>query len=492
MKRFLSRQCPHGSAVGAVHILWLLAAVGAALFGCRNPTVVEYEPYASPQQVEPNDPLYVNQWHYRQINMPGAWGILADPDLGGAFSRVMVAVIDDGIRDVVDLQVNLFLNTSDADGGWDFYDDDPDPTDPSVSFTHGTHVSGSIAAAVDNSIGVAGIGWDRIEVLPVRALGDIEANNTTDKLNQALYYVSQSSDGAVTPPSKRSVVVNLSLGGLRADQAMYEAIQYAVDKGITVVAAAGNDSGGLRYPAAFDNTIAVSATTAERRLAWYSNRGPGVDFAAPGGDEDSGVLSTVEGGYAESYGTSMAAPHVSGVVGLLYSYAPGLTQDAVYAILANTAQDLGTPGHDEEYGHGLIDAEAALEYLINAGLDYPVRPMTEDGGNGGAVSALAAQGAGMNRGRRPARRQGAVMPAAGEEYARDSVIVRLTATADRRPGAARSLAAGIGARGVRHLGGALYRIDLPPGGGLEAALRALGTHAEVEYVQPNYRYEIIR
>ncbi|MFP4566857.1 MAG: S8 family serine peptidase, partial [Spirochaetaceae bacterium] len=204
-------------------------------------------------------------------------------------------------------------------------------------------------------------------------------------------------------------------------------------------------------------------------------------------------------------GTSMAAPHVAGVVGLLYSYAPNLNQDAVYAILADTAKDLGEPGHDEQFGHGLIDAEAALEYLINAGRDYPVQPRSLGGNAGGgdgtggggissaAVSSLAADGAGRNRGKRPTQRHGAILPEAGAELDETSIIVKLTDRADAARGvaAARSLADGIGAAGASPIGGRLYRIDLRGGGGVEAAIRTLGTHEDVEYAQPNYRYSLI-
>jgi subtilisin family serine protease len=290
-------------------------------------------------------------------------------------------------------------------------------------------------------------------------------------------------------------------------------------------------------PASYDNTIAVSATAVDDTLAYYSTTGQEVSFAAPGGSfyDDSngdgipegavlslgpengtdGQLDTVDGkvagfeldeslqsgdGYWYRQGTSMATPHVAGVVGLLYSYAPNLNQDAVYAILANTAKDLGDPGHDEEFGHGLIDAEAALEYLINAGRDYPVQPRTLGGGGGSgdgisraAVSSLAADGAGRNRGKRPSQRRGAILPEAGAELDATSIIVKLTERAEARRGvaAARSLAAGVDAAGAARIGGRLYRIDLRSGHGVEAAIRALGTHEDVEYVQPNYRYRLI-
>jgi subtilisin family serine protease len=498
------------------------------LAGCRNPTVVEYEPYESPGKVEPGDanPADVDshyhlQWHLQSIRMPGAWGILQDPSLQSSFDSVTVAVLDNGIRpdtDISDIYANLFIDGTSPDGGYDFFGDDDDPREVASADSHGSHVAGTIAAETGSGSGVAGIGWNRLTVMPVRALGPSSGN--TGDLADAIYYSAQSPDGGVAPPSRRSSVINLSLGGGASDMVLYDAIDYAVGQGITVVAAAGNDGGSVIYPAAFDNTIAVSATDINDELSYYSNRGTAVDFSAPGGDTrvdknsdgyPDGVLSTIgtdsmtesyepQDGFGFYQGTSMATPHVSGVVGLLYSYAPGLNQDAVYAVLANTAKDLGEPGHDEKFGHGLIDAEAALEYLINAGRDYPVQPRTLGGGgsssgevSAAAVSSLAAEGAGRSRGRKPPQRRGAILPEAGAELEPGSVIVKLTEDAHGRRGAAaaRSLADGVGGTAVRAVGGRLYRLGLPAGTAVEDAIRALGTHGDVEYAQPNYRYRII-
>ena len=511
----------------------LAAASGLLLLvlaGCRNPTVVEYEPYESPGRIEPGypdapdeDTHYHLQWHLRTIRMPGAWAILKDPSMQGLFDAVTIAVLDNGIRpaaDISDIYGNLFVNGASTDGGYDFFDDDTDPREDVSSDAHGSHVAGTISAETNNGGGVSGIGWDTLTVMPVRALGANDGN--TADLTDAIYYSAQSSDGGVAPPSRRSSVINMSLGGGAPDMVLYDAIDHAVSQGITVVAAAGNDGGSVIYPAAFDNTVAVSATDINDELSYYSNRGPAVDFSAPGGDNrvdrnsdgyPDGVLSTidtdsavewyeVEDGFAFYQGTSMATPHVSGVVGLLYSYAPNLTQDAVYAILANTAKDLGEPGHDEQFGHGLIDAQAALEYLINAGRDYPVQPRTLGGGGGdargggissAAVSSLAVEGAGRNRGRRPTQRRGAILPEAGAALDTTSIIIKLTERAEDRRGlaAARSLADGIGAEGAVPIGGRLYRVDLQGAGNVEASIRALGTHEDIEYAQPNYRYSLI-
>ncbi|NBF39969.1 MAG: S8 family serine peptidase [Spirochaetes bacterium] len=539
-----------------------LAAVSGLLLlvlaGCRNPTVVEYEPYESPGAIYPADELVGQQWHYEDIEMPGAWGILRDAQLSGDFANTIVAVIDTGIHhDHPDLDSDdtgghdniLFDGVADV-AGYDFYSGseaypsgtcvngpiecedayggagrDQNPTDPGdgENSWHGIHVSGTIAADTRETFasdsGVAGIGWNTLQVLPIRALG--QQGGSTADIAAAIYYaagIEQAPGDAL--PAERARVVNLSLGGyIGKDQALYGSIAAAVGRGVTVIAAAGNESGGqVMQPASYDNTIAVSATDATRQVASYSNVGPEIDLAAPGGgnpasDENGdgisdGILSTYYDDtsgppyfrYAYISGTSMATPHVSGVVGLLYSYAPNLTQDAVYAILANTAKDLGEPGHDEQFGHGLIDAQAALEYLINAGRDFPVQPRTLGGGDargGGissaAVSSLAVEGAGRSRGRRPTQRRGAILPEAGAALDTTSIIIKLTERAEDRRGlaAARSLADGIGAEGAVPIGGRLYRVDLQGAGNVESAIRALGTHEDIEYAQPNYRYSLI-
>jgi len=174
-------------------------------------------------------------------------------------------------------------------------------------------------------------------------------------------------------------VLNLSLGGTAAGSVLQQAVDYAYNHGVVVVAAAGNGwCKAVEYPAAYANAIAVAAIRYDKTRAYYSNCGPELDVAAPGGDVNvdqngdgygDGILQQTfsAGKYGTfSYwfyqGTSMATPHVAALAALLISQGYATTPDAVRTVLAHTAQDLGAAGHDNEYGWGLIQANDALVY----------------------------------------------------------------------------------------------------------------------------------
>jgi thermitase len=150
--------------------------------------------------------------------------------------------------------------------------------------------------------------------------------------------------------------VNLSLGGPGNSSVLRTAVNHAYGQGAVVVAAAGNEGTTVpRYPAAYSQVIAVSATTADGRPAFYSNRGDWVDLAAPG----TNILSTHNsGGYDIQSGTSMSAPFVSGLAGLLASQ--GMPADSIRQRMQDTAKDLGPAGDDPHFGHGRIDADSAV------------------------------------------------------------------------------------------------------------------------------------
>jgi subtilisin family serine protease len=249
-------------------------------------------------------------------------------------------------------------------GGWDFVNDDAHPNDDNG---HGTHVTGTIAQTTNNGFGVAGVAFG-VSVMPVKVL---------DAAGTGAY--SWIADGIHYAVDNGADVISMSLGGASGSAILEEAVAYAYNNGVVVIAASGNDNGAVGYPAAYDAyVIAVGATRYDETRAYYSNYGSSLDLVAPGGDLNvdqngdgygDGVLqntfgdTTVDWAYWFYQGTSMATPHVSGVAALLLTRDPGLTPDEVRDVLQSTAEDLGAAGWDSTYGWGLVDAEAALRSL---------------------------------------------------------------------------------------------------------------------------------
>jgi len=323
----------------------------------QNPLVSYAEPnYLVYAQMVPNDPYYRYQWHldnssYGGIQMEEAWDISSG-------SGVTVAVVDTGIRKGSDLENTCFLQ------GYDYVENDSDPTDDNG---HGTHVAGTLAQSTNNSLGVAGVAFSSC-LMPVKVL-DSQGSGTYAWVANGIYY-------AVDHGAK---VINLSLGGSFSDNTLKEAVKYAYEKGVTVVAACGNENKSTcLYPASYDDyVIAVGATQYDEKKAPYSNYGPSLDLVAPGGNLNvdqnkdgygDGILQQtfeikngeVKWGYYFFQGTSMATPHVSGVAALLISAGKANSPDQVRTILQSTAEDKGTPGKDDIYGWGLVDAASAL------------------------------------------------------------------------------------------------------------------------------------
>ncbi|WMW21768.1 S8 family serine peptidase [Methanolobus mangrovi] len=255
---------------------------------------------------------------------------------------VRVAVIDTGIDYThPDLAPNYY-------GGYDFVNGDTDPMDDNG---HGTHVAGIIAAVDNDDIIIVGVAPDA-ELYALKAL-DSQLDGQISDINAAIDWAIQ----------EDMDIISMSLGSSTDFISLRRMCQEAYDEGIVLVAAAGNDCGGnVNYPAAYDSVIAVSAMEKNGSIACFSNIGPEVELAAPG----VSILSTYkEDGYASIAGTSMATPHVSGVVALLLSANPSLTPDEVRSILQNSATDLGDSGWDDEYGYGLVNAYDAIGYLNN-------------------------------------------------------------------------------------------------------------------------------
>lgn len=332
----------------------------------------------------PNDPFYSYQWHYKMINVPQAW----DATLGSA--NVIAAVIDSGV----------LLTHPDLRGqlvsGYDFISDstiskdgdgiDPNPNDPGnkegregASNFHGTHVAGTIGAATNNGIGVAGVGW-LTRVMPLRVLGRGGAGTEYDT-EQAILYAAGLPNDSGTVPAQRADVINLSLGGPRISTGFSNAIAQARARGVVIVAASGNDgSSAPSYPAALEGVISVSAVGIDKRLAYYSNFGSSIDVAAPGGDKTTPdldgdgrpdqIASTfgddsslpVEFTYYYQQGTSMAAPHVVGVIALMKAVNPSLSPTDIDNLISSgqITEDIGARGRDNQFGYGLIDARKAV------------------------------------------------------------------------------------------------------------------------------------
>ena len=226
--------------------------------------------------------------------------------------------------------------------------------------------------------------------MPLRVLG-VDGGSTYD-VGQAMRYAAGLANDSGTVPARRADVINLSLGGAPFSQSTQNLIDSVRDVGLIVVAAAGNEASRIpSYPASYNGVISVSAVDAQRRAAPYSNFGDAIDIAAPGGNNGvdlngdgypDGILST--GGsvsdsgtinfvYSFLNGTSMASPHVAGVMALMKSVNPDLSPADIDTLLiqGELTDDLGTPGRDRLFGHGLVNAHSAVVAALNAAGNPP-------------------------------------------------------------------------------------------------------------------------
>jgi serine protease len=252
------------------------------------------------------------------------------------------------------------------------------PAQDEGSSWHGTHVAGTIAAKTNNGVGVAGVAYGA-RIVPARVLG--RCGGYTSDIADAIIWASGGTVTGVPANANRARVLNLSLGGTGScDTTTQNAINSARSRGSVVVVAAGNSNtnASTSSPANCQGVIAVAATNRAGGKASYSNYGTNVTVAAPGGDTTGGILSTLNAGtstpagdtYAYYMGTSMATPHVAGVVALMLAKNPNLTPDDVAARLKSTARAF--PAACSGCGAGIVDASAAVTAAI--GTVVPTTP----------------------------------------------------------------------------------------------------------------------
>jgi hypothetical protein len=300
----------------------------------------------------PNDPYWSLQWGPKKIEADWAW----NATLGN--SSILVAVIDTGIDYThPDLAANY------VELGYDWVNNDADPMDDN---NHGTRVAGVIAAQINNGIGIAGLA--QVKIMAEKVL-DEHGEGYVDQLANGIYHATDTG----------AKIISMSLSTEYNGSLLYDAVKYAYEKNVLLVAAAGNEAPPTDnpvYPAAYDEVIAVSSTDENDQKAYSSKYGDWIELAAPGVN----IYSTIRGGgYGYWSGTSFACPHVSGLAALLWSEFPNVTRDWVRARLRETADDLGDPGFDIFYGYGRINARKAI-YGISPAINYTLTIATTIGG----------------------------------------------------------------------------------------------------------------
>ena len=352
----------------------------------KNPDIEYAEPnYILRTYEVPNDPSFSQQWSLNRTNASSGW------DITTGNSSVIIAIIDTGMDwDHPDLAANIWNNTvewDDCEGnyvlnatndhddngyacdvrGWDFVDStsgygytctdddcDTEDNDPMDFNGHGTHCAGIAGAVTNNSVGVAGV-CRNCTLMPLRAGWDCNTGYgcvlTSDAAN-AIYYATD--NGAN--------VISMSFGYDAPMSPLKDAIDYAYNRGVVLVAASGNsNTENMSYPASFDNVISVSATGNSDQKASYSNYGSWVDVSAPGGDGAGASQEILSTGYDDIYelrmGTSMACPFIAGLAGLILSKNSTYTPSQVATIIRSSIDPLSS---SQYIGTGRVNVLKAL------------------------------------------------------------------------------------------------------------------------------------
>jgi thermitase len=324
------------------------ASAGAIMESLQRTGLFEYverDQYAHTAET-PNDPAFVSQWYLTKLQSPQAWNVTTGS------TAVVVAVIDTGVYGAhPDLTSQLVT-------GWNFVNSTSDTSD---RLGHGTGVAGTIAAASNNGIGVAGVSWQsRIMPLVVVDEKDFAAYSN---IAEAIRYAA---DRGVR-------VINISIGGAGESATLQAAVDYAWSKGALIFASAMNNGTSTPYyPAACNHAIAVSATDGDDHLASFSNYGNWIAIAAPG----TNILTTTSGGgYGYLFGTSFSSPIVAGVAALALAINPSLTNAQVVSLLERTADDIGAPGYDTSFGWGRVNAFHAVATAMQEALIGEKQPL---------------------------------------------------------------------------------------------------------------------
>ncbi|WP_017726201.1 S8 family serine peptidase [Halalkalibacterium ligniniphilum] len=297
--------------------------------------------YASPSalyQSYASDPKLEQMYHLGQLNIEGALKLAGE-------NEIIVAVIDTGLDTThPELKNNLLPD-------YNAYE----PMRRGLSDIHGTHVAGIIAGEANNGIGGMGVN-PNAKILPIDVFNGMWGASDYVIAEGILYAVENGAD-----------VINMSLGGWMESKLMEAAVKHAIEAGVVVVAAAGNDGADIvSYPAAYDGVISVGATNEKKELAYFSSYGSSIDVVAPGENVYSTIDYMGKKSFVELSGTSMASPVVAGVASLLLSKYPDLTPYEVNYILQQSATDLGSPGFDTKFGYGLVDPVAALQFDLSS------------------------------------------------------------------------------------------------------------------------------